>query len=139
MRGSVSGQADSSPIPTITVTRHQSVSKHFWPECTVVCSSTTETPPKSPEQTQCLQPPALFFFFFSPAVAQNPCAHLNLASVQLPCTCSCGVECSGSLKMFCITLKRQNCSITLFSLMLLVVRKHCRCFCCSLIVCPGGA
>lgn len=27
MRGSLSGQADSSPIPTITVTRHQSVSK----------------------------------------------------------------------------------------------------------------
>lgn len=31
MRDSLSGQADSSPIPTITVTRHQSVSKHFGP------------------------------------------------------------------------------------------------------------
>lgn len=31
MRGSVSGQADSSPIPTILVTRHQSVSKQFGP------------------------------------------------------------------------------------------------------------
>lgn len=31
MRGSVSGQADNSPIPTIMVTRHQSVSKQFGP------------------------------------------------------------------------------------------------------------
>jgi len=28
MRGSVSGQTDSSPIPTITLTRYQSVSTH---------------------------------------------------------------------------------------------------------------
>lgn len=31
IRDSLSGQADSSPIPTIMVTRHQSVSKHFGP------------------------------------------------------------------------------------------------------------
>uniref|UniRef100_A0A672JUJ7 DDHD domain-containing protein n=1 Tax=Salarias fasciatus TaxID=181472 RepID=A0A672JUJ7_SALFA len=31
MCGSLSGQADSSPIPTIMVTRHQSVSKHIRP------------------------------------------------------------------------------------------------------------
>lgn len=70
MRGSVSGQADSSPIPTITVTRHQSVSKHFGPSAPWATVA--------PRRTPVLSAPALF-----PPSCQNPnpCVLLNLTTL----------------------------------------------------------
>lgn len=59
MRGSLSGKADSSPIPTIMITRHQSVSKHFGPSA-LWATVAPQRPPSPPEQTQYLLPLPVF-------------------------------------------------------------------------------
>ncbi|KAG7223513.1 hypothetical protein INR49_015506 [Caranx melampygus] len=77
MRGCVSGQADSSPIPTIMVTRHQSVSKHFGPSALWTVAA-PQRPLISPEPTQYLLPLALL-----PAVAQTR-NHVFLLNLTTP-------------------------------------------------------
>lgn len=106
MGGSVSGQADSSPIPTITVTRHPSVSKHFGPSALWA----TEAPQRPPSPPIPLNKPSTYCLCrFFPAVAQTQ-IHVYTStspSVQLPCTCSCGVECT-CIAMFCIRLVKKK-------------------------------
>ncbi|MEQ2215314.1 hypothetical protein XENOCAPTIV_030591, partial [Xenoophorus captivus] len=89
MRDSLSGQADSSPIPTITVTRHQSVSKHFGP----IALRGRISPIGRPTPTQYQLP----LLFLSVTIAQTP-IHVYSSTpppfVQLACTCNCGIACT---------------------------------------------
>lgn len=83
MRGIVRGRADSSPIPTITVTRHPSVSKTFGPSALWSAVAPQRPPPtlSPPWRTHVLAAPSPLYFSRR---RPNPCAHLNLFSSHVP-------------------------------------------------------
>lgn len=110
MRGSVSCQADSSPIPTITVTRHQSVSQHFFapvhcgPQWLHRNPRSLWTNPVLTRLCPC----------FSPLLPKPKTCVLNLTTFcSTPCICSYGIECSWKAADYDVTF--------------VVHRKHCHC------------
>lgn len=80
MRGSVSGQADSSPIPTITVTRHQSVSKKFGPSALWATVAPQQPLVLLNKPSTCWPCP---FPYLCPN--SKPCALLNLTTLCSTC------------------------------------------------------